>query len=201
MNDSWTIFFTITGWIIGLVSIFYAYLSGKKSDEKFNNVLNKLAAQPIELLSILSSQNENKVVELYDFQNRVNEPYVLSKFDIDNDGEDEIFIQSGAGPYSCKLEIYNYIKDPDNPTLQLMDTVVVSTTSGYVFNDIDNDGILEIITDDNSIKADKPYVLGFRDRVIFKFVDKKIYEMSRLELYTEKEMESRLEAFEKENFI
>ena len=143
---------------------------------------------------------ELRLIELYDFQNRVNEPYVLSKFDIDNDGEDEIFIQSGAGPYSCKLEIYNYIKDPDEPTLQLMDTVVVSTTAGYIFTDIDNDGMLEIITNDNSIKADKPYVLGFRDRVIFKFVDKKIKEISRLELYTEEEMTSRLEAFEKENF-
>lgn len=181
MND----FLTITGWIIGVVSIIYAYLSGKKSDEKFSSVLNKLASQPIEILAILSSPNENKVIELYDFQNRVNEPYVLSKFDIDNDGEDEIFIQSGAGPYSCKLEIYNYIKDPDEPTLQLMDTVVVSTTTGYIFTDIDNDGMLEIITNDNSIKADKPYVLGFRDRVIFKFVDKKIKEISRLELYTE----------------
>lgn len=196
MND----FLTISGWIIGVLSIGYAYFSGKKSDEKFSSVLNKLASQPIEILAILSSPNENKVVELYDFQNRVNEPYVLSKFDIDNDGEDEIFIQSGAGPYSCKLEIYNYIKDPDEPTLQLMDTVVVSTTAGYIFTDIDNDGILEIITNDNSIKADKPYVLGFRDRVIFKFVDKKIKEISRLELYTEEEMTSILEAFEKENF-
>ncbi|WP_288385452.1 VCBS repeat-containing protein [uncultured Acinetobacter sp.] len=200
MNNFWTIFFTITGWIIGIVSILYAYFSGKKSDEKFSNVLDKLASQPIELLAILSSPNENKVVELYDFQNRVNEPYVLSKFDIDNDGEDEIFIQSGTGPYSCRLEIYNYIKDPDQQTLQLMDTVVVSTMAGYIFNDIDNDGILEIITNDNSIRADKPYVLGFRDRVIFKFIDKKIREISRLELYTEQEMKSRLEAFEKENF-
>ncbi len=181
---------------INLLCLFFR----KKSDEKFSNVLNKLAAQPIELLSILSSPNENKVVELYDFQNRVNEPYVLSKFDIDNDGEDEIFIQSGAGPYSCKLEIYNYIQDPDEPTLQLMDTIVVSTTAGYIFNDIDNDGILEIITNDNSIKANKPYVQGFRDRVIFKFIDKKIQEISRLELYTEEEMESMLESFEKENF-
>ena len=196
MND----FLTVTGWIIGVGSIGYAYLSGKKSAEKFSSILNKLASQPIEILAILSSPNENKVIELYDFQNRVNEPYVLSKFDIDNDGEDEIFIQSGAGPYSCKLEIYNYIKDPDEPTLQLMDTVVVSTTAGYIFTDIDNDGMLEIITNDNSIKADKPYVLGFRDRVIFKFVDKKIKEISRLELYTEEEMTSRLEAFEKENF-
>lgn len=81
-----------------------------------------------------------------------------------------------------------------------MDTVVVSTTAGYIFTDIDNDGMLEIITNDNSIKADKPYVLGFRDRVIFKFVDKKIKEISRLELYTEEEMTSRLKAFEKENF-
>jgi len=200
MNDFWTIFFTITGWIIGVASICYAYFSGKKSDKKFTDVLNKLASQPIEILAILSSPNENKVVELYDFQDTVNEPYVLSKFDIDNDGEDEIFIQSGAGPYSCKLEIYNYIKDLDKPTLQLMDTVVVSTTAGYIFNDIDNDGMLEIITNDNSIKADKPYVLGFRDRVIFKFLDKKIQEVSRLELYTEQEMVSRLERFEKENF-
>lgn len=103
MND----FLTITGWIIGVLSIGYAYFSGKKSDEKFSSILNKLASQPIEILAILSSPNENKVIELYDFQNRVNEPYVLSKFDIDNDGEDEIFIQSGAGPYSCRLEIYN----------------------------------------------------------------------------------------------
>jgi len=197
MNDFWTIFFTITGWVIGVTSIGYAYFSGRKSDEKFSNVLNKLASQPIEILAILSSPNENKVIELYDFQNSVNEPYVLSKFDIDNDGEDEIFIQSGAGPYSCKLEIYNYVKDPDAPTLQLMDTVVVSTTAGYIFNDIDNDGILEIITNDNSIKADKPYVLGFRDRVIFKFIDKKIQEISRVELYTEQEMKLKLESFEK----
>ncbi|MFX5212855.1 hypothetical protein ABTC92_09915 [Acinetobacter baumannii] len=81
-----------------------------------------------------------------------------------------------------------------------MDTIVVSTTAGYIFNDIDNDGILEIITNDNSIKANKPYVQGFRDRVIFKFIDKKIQEISRLELYTEEEMESMLESFEKENF-
>ncbi|MFX5214416.1 hypothetical protein ABTC92_18290, partial [Acinetobacter baumannii] len=112
MNNFWTIFFTITGWIIGLVSIFYAYFSGKKSDEKFSNVLNKLAAQPIELLSILSSPNENKVVELYDFQNRVNEPYVLSKFDIDNDGEDEIFIQ--YEPYRVCRRV-NILRDyPDD---------------------------------------------------------------------------------------
>ena len=48
MND----FLTVTGWIIGVVSIGYAYLSGKKSDEKFSSILNKLASQPIEILVV-----------------------------------------------------------------------------------------------------------------------------------------------------
>ena len=77
---------------------------------------------------------ENKVTRLYDFQENIGQPYVVTQFDIDGDGEDEILVQSSAGTHSCKLEIYNFSQNGDDQTLVLRDSVTISTMSGYAFN-------------------------------------------------------------------
>lgn len=198
MNDTINAFITISGWIVGFISLviavaslIFAYKEKQNNSKAQDRFFNKLGSVPLELLGLLGVNNRGGVKHLYDFQENLNSPFSITQMDIDNDGEEEILVQSGYGSYSCKLEIYNFIKNDDDPTLSLIDSVIVSTMSGYVFNDIDGDGKIEIVTVDNSIKADKAYVFGFRDSVVFIFEDKKIKEISREELYTDEELKER----------
>lgn len=186
---------TITGWVVGIVSFYYAYRSGKKYEELISKLFNKLASQPFELIGMLGIDAQTTVKHLYDFQEHIHSPYTVTKLDIDQDGEEELLVQSGCGPYSCKLEIYKFNRADDEPTLTLIDSTVVSTMAGYVFNDIDGDGKIEIITEDNSLKAEKPYVMGLRDRVIYRFENKKLKEISRIELYNDEDLKEVIQHF------
>lgn len=190
---------TVTGWGVGIVSFIYAYISGKKHEDLMSKLFNKLASQPLELIAMLGVDAKDTVKQLYDFQENVHSPYSVSKLDIDQDGEEELIIQSGYGPYSCKLEIYKFSQVYEEPTLSLIDSTIVSTMAGYVFNDIDGDGKIEIITEDNSKKADKPYVMGLRDQVVFRFENNKLKEISRVELYSEEDLKEVIQHFESLN--
>ncbi|MRN38494.1 VCBS repeat-containing protein [Neisseria brasiliensis] len=190
-----TTFLTWSGWIIGVVSFIYAVYTNIANGKMQKELLNKQQAQPFELIGMLGVSAQDKVITPYDFQEKVSSPYHITKLDIDHDGKEELLIQSTDGSYSCKLEIYQFSRNNNMSSLVLLDSVTVNTMSGYIFNDIDNDSFLEIITIDNSKKANKPYVMGFRDEVIFKFKNKKIIEISRIELYSQEDHVNFLKKF------
>ena len=68
--------------------------------------------------------------------------------------------------------------------------VSVDTMAGFLVEDVDNDGRLEVKTLEVSPSADLPYVCGFRDAVWFRLENRRFVEVRRERLYEEKDLEA-----------
>jgi cbb3-type cytochrome oxidase subunit 3 len=176
----------IFGIVLGLVSLAVAYWQYRDAqnakaelsaymrslpDQVLNNVTEYLKGQQGEALEFYDLQESGKI-----FHTRI--------VDIDGDGEDELLVQYPFGLHNAALRVFG-IKDHE---FRMLDEIDVDTMAGFIVEDVDHDGKLEVKTLEVSPAANQPYVCGFRDEVLFRFNNGKFDEVGRRHLYSEKDL-------------
>ena len=113
-------------------------------------------------------------------ENRLHTSYA----DLDGDDEDELLVQYPYGAHAAVLQVFGF-REGD---FKLIDEITVDTMAGFIAEDKDSDGRLEVVTFEVSLEADLPYVMGFRDEVWYRLENDRFIEVQRINLYDPKDL-------------
>ena len=179
--------FIIILWIaFGLVSLAFAYWQyrdAQNAKAELSAFMRKLPDQVLNNVSAYLKGKQGEALEFYDIEES-GKTFHTRVVDIDGDGEDELLVQYPFGLHNATLRVFG-IK---NHKFKLLDQLSVDTMAGFLVEDVDHDGRLEVKTLEVSPNANLPYACGFRDEVWFRFNDGKFVEVGRKPLYTQKDL-------------
>lgn len=82
-----------------------------------------------------------------------NSPHVSAYLDVDNDGKKELLVESGTGPHGAKLDIFRLAEGQ----VILIGSLANETGAGFSCRDFDEDGRIEIRTQDTDATATEPH--------------------------------------------
>ena len=180
----------IIGIVLGVagitVTVAIAIWQHKRAEKAERNLQIVLHSLPSELLTNVSrflQEPQTDIHELYDLQESDKRLHT-SHADLDGDGEDELLIQYPYGPHAAVLQVFGF-REGD---FKLIDEITVDTMAGFIAEDKDTDGRLEVVTLEVSRDADFPYVMGFRDEVWYRLESDRFVEVKRINLYAPEDL-------------
>ena len=182
---------TLIGIVLGLMGLvlttsiaIWQHSEAKKAKAELNGLLQSLPSQVFDNVSRLLQANQPEFSELYGMLN--SEKALQSRYaDLDVDGKDELLVQYPIGAHGAALQVFGF-RDWE---FKLIAELSIDTPAGFVAEDVDGDGRLEIVTNEVSQDADFPYVLGFRDEVWYRLENDRFVEVKRTNLYDKKDLE------------
>lgn len=160
-------------------------MEAKKAKRELNNLLESLPSQVFNNVSRLIESNRDVNPELYEMMDS-DDPLESRYIDLDKDGKKELVIQYPIGAHGTALQVFGF-RDYE---FRLINETSTDTPAGFKFEDVNNDGKFEIITHEVSLKADLPYVMGFRDEVWYRFENDEFVELKRINLYEIKDLKN-----------
>jgi hypothetical protein len=182
--------FTIIGIVLSVrgiaVSASIAYWQHKravKAERELYLVLHSLPSQLLNNVTRFLQVPQTDIHELYDLQESENRLHT-SYADLDGDDEDELLVQYPYGAHAAVLQVFGF-REGD---FKLIDEITVDTMAGFIAEDKDSDGRLEVVTFEVSLEADLPYVMGFRDEVWYRLENDRFIEVQRINLYDPKDL-------------
>jgi hypothetical protein len=95
-----------------------------------------------------------------------------------------LLVQYPYGAHAAVLQVFGF-REGD---FKLIDEITVDTMAGFIAEDKDSDGRLEVVTFEVSLEADLPYVMGFRDEVWYRLENDRFIEVQRINLYDPKDL-------------
>jgi hypothetical protein len=178
----------IIGIILGVIGIGVSYWQYKRAEKAENNlhiVLHRLPSQLLSNVARFLQTPQSDIRGLYDLQESDRRLHT-SFADLDGDGEDELLVQHPYGAHAAVLQVFGF-RDGD---FKLIDEITADTMAGFVAEDKDGDGKLEVVTHEVSRDADFPYVMGFRDEVWYRLENERFVEAKRINLYDSKDLKN-----------
>jgi hypothetical protein len=134
---------------------------------------------------------QGEALDFYDLQES-GKTFHTRIVDIDGDGEDELLVQYPHGLHNATLRVFGI----ENHKLKLLDKISIDTMAGFLVEDVDHDGRLEVKSLQVSPAANLPYACGFRDEVWFRFTNGKFEEVGRRPMYTRKDLRDYMQSEE-----
>ena len=174
---------SVLGICVTAAIAYWQHKRAEKAERNLQIVLNSLPSQVLSNVTRFLQEPHSGVQELYDLQES-SERFHTSRADLDGDGEEELLVQYPYGAHAAVFQVFGF-RDGD---FKLIDEITVDTMAGFVAEDKDADGKLEIVTLEVSIEADFPYVMGFRDEVWYRLENDKLTEVKRINLYDSKDL-------------
>ena len=171
------------GIVVSLGVAYWQYRDAQKAKAELSAYMRRLPDQLLNNISGFLKGQQGEALEFYDLQES-DKVFHTRIVDIDGDGEDELLVQYPFGLHNAALRVFG-IKDHE---FQLIDEISADTVAGFLIEDLDRDGRLEVKTLEVSPAANQPYACGFRDEVWFRFQNGKFEEVGRKHLYTQKDL-------------
>lgn len=174
---------TILGLILGILGIaisvgiaLWQNSRAKKAEAELNSILRSLPSQVLDNVTRLLQTNQSETSELYGMIN--SEKMLHSKYvDLDGDEKEELIVQYPYGAHGSAMQVFGL----RNREFKFIAELLTNTPSGFVAEDVDKDGRIEIVTHETS--EDFPFVLGLRDEVWYRLESNKFVEIKRTKLY------------------
>lgn len=173
----------ILGIILSLAVAYWQYRDAQKAKAELSAFMRKLPDQVLNNVSAYLKGEQGEALDFYDLQ-ASGKTFHTRIVDIDGDGEDELLVQYPHGLHNATLRVFG-IK---NHKFKLLDQISVDTMAGFLVEDVNGDGRLEVKTLQVSPAANLPYACGFRDEVWFRVKNGKFEEVGRKPLYTRKDL-------------
>lgn len=175
----------IIGIALGVIGIavtvaiaIWQHKRAEKAEKKLRTILDNLPSQLLTNVARFLQKPQTDIQEFYDLQESEKRLHTLHT-DLNGDGEDELLVQYPYGAHAAVLQVFGFREDG----FKLMDEITVDTMAGFIAEDKDTDGRIEIITIEVSRDADFPYVMGFRDEVWYRLENDHFVEVQRINLY------------------
>lgn len=178
----------VFGILLSLISLgvaYWQYRDAQDAKAELSAYMRSLPDQVLNNVTAYLKGQQGEALEYYDLQES-SKIFHTRIVDIDGDGEDELLLQYPFGLHNATLLVFG-IKDH---RFQLIDEITVDTMAGFIVEDVDHDGKLEVKTLEVSPAANQPYACGFRDEVLFRFSHGKFVEIDRKHLYSQKDLEN-----------
>ena len=169
--------------LVGLGVAYWQYRDAQNAKAELSAFMRKLPDQVLNNISAYLKGEQGEDLDFYDLTES-SKTFHTRVVDIDGDGEDELLIQYPHGAHNATLRVFG-IK---NHKFKLLDQITVDTMAGFVVEDVDHGGRLEVKTLEVSPAANLPYVCGFRDEVWFRLINGKFVEVGRKPIYTQKDL-------------
>jgi hypothetical protein len=174
---------TIIGFILGILGIvisvviaFWQNSRAKNAEAELNGILRSLPSQVLDNMTRLLQNNQSETSELYGMMN--SEKMLHSKYvDLDGDEQEELIVQYPFGAHGSAMQVFGL----RNREFKFIAELLTNTPSGFIAEDIDNDGRIEIVAHETS--DDFPFVLGLRDEVWYRLESDQFVEIKRTKLY------------------
>lgn len=174
----------VVGILVGLGIAYWQYRQACRAKAELAAFMRGLPDQVVNRVSSFLKGSQGRALEFYDVQESA-EIYHTRSVDLDGDGEDELLVQHPFGLHNAALEVFK----ANHEELQLVAKITADTMAGFLVDDFDEDGRMEVQTLEVSVAADLPYVCGFRDLVWFRLELGKFQEVKREALYTRKDLD------------
>ena len=161
----------IGGFISWAITHKYSEKSSKEIDG-LQNLLQKMPEAITENITrYLQADEISNTEEIISNNNMSHASYV----DINNDGIDELIIQFPAGPHGYALQAFSI----NNNDVKLIAEHGTDTPIEFEFEDINNDGKLELRSIETNQSSGHSYAMGIRDVVWYKFDNGEFVEIMR----------------------
>ena len=182
----------IVGIILSLLIAFWEYRKAKKSDKMLSKIANELPNELITNINRILVNNHSK-----DELDNLNKEYISpdnllrTKYaDLNKDGYDELLVEIPVGAHGTALQVYGR-KDWK---FNLLAELKTDTPVGFLLEDIDNDGFIEVGAPCTSYVVDLPYVAGLRDFVWYRLQNNEFVEIKRI-TPSQEEIDEKLKEF------
>ncbi|MEO1208217.1 MAG: VCBS repeat-containing protein [Cyanobacteria bacterium J06638_20] len=173
-----------------LISLGIAAWQTKKANDTESKLFKILKSLPSQLTENISStfQTANLTSDDLSFQEseeltdsaiiESREPLSQAIYrDLDGDGREELIVQFPFGLHGVAMQVYGL----SNFEFRLIAQLTTDAPVFFEFEDVNNDGRIEIKSIETNVSSGLPYVMGLRDEVWYQLESSNFVEVKRVE--------------------